>query len=54
MADDMCPNCYGTGQAYAGRMASRPGVCRECLGSGEVWGPLDEDRQLETPPGDAA
>lgn len=31
-----CQGCGGTGEAYAGRFASRPGPCRECLGSGEV------------------
>lgn len=32
----ICPGCNGTGEAYMGRLASRPGPCRECLGSGEV------------------
>lgn len=31
-----CQSCGGTGSAYAGRFASRPGPCRECLGYGEV------------------
>lgn len=31
-----CQGCDGTGNAYAGRLASRPGPCRECLGSGEI------------------